>query len=118
MKGTIMAALVLLLALGAAGCERAGLERGQQAGSSGEPAINRDLGTLRVSNQTDEPIAIHFNGRELYSVPPAREYLFRNMPLGTATIYGVGRISQKHYQTTRPTLEIEKGREYEWTINP
>lgn len=114
MTRTFVTALALLVALVAMpACERGGQERG---GGTGEPEIHKDLGTLKVANKTDEPVAVYLNGKELYSVPPGRAYTFRNMPTGKTTIYGVGRISQKHYGL--PELEIEKGGEYEWTINP
>lgn len=99
--------------LSGAACER------PQAGrddSADDAQINAELGTLTVTNAVDEPVAIYLDGQELYAVPPARSYTFRNLPIKTVTIYGVGRVSDKHYGL--PDLAIEKGQEYEWTINP
>lgn len=77
--------------------------------------INEELGTLTVTNALDEPVAIYLDGQELYAVPPARAYTFRNLPIKTVTIYGVGKVSDKHYGL--PDLTIEEGQEYEWTIH-
>lgn len=116
MKRTLVTSAAMLLALGVvAGCGRGDRERGRAAGEA-QARIHADLGTLKVANGTDEPVAVYLNGQELYSVPPGRQFTFRNLPTGRATIYGVGRISQKHYGL--PELEIEKGKEYEWKINP
>lgn len=112
-RAALLAALAVLAVLSTAACER------PQAGrddSADDAQINAELGTLTVTNKVDEPVAIHLDGQELYSVPPGRSYTFRNLPVKTVTIYGVGRVSDKHYGL--PDLTIEKGQEYEWTINP
>ena len=90
-------------------------------GEAPEPAaeevqIDVRLGTLTVGNETDEPVTIYLDGDELYSVPPQRSYTFRNLPLREVDIYGVGRVSDRHFGL--PKLTIEEGGEYEWTIRP
>jgi hypothetical protein len=106
-----MASLALL------GCQRGDGDEGNGDGSAPEEArVEEDLGTLRVMNEAAEPVAIHLDGRELYSVPPGRAYTFRNLPLGEVNLYGVGRISERHYGL--PVLTIEAGEDYEWTIRP
>ena len=79
-----------------------------------EVQVDEDLGTLRVLNQVNEPVAIHLEGQELFAVPPGTAYTFRNLPTREVTIYGVGRISRKHFDL--PRLTIAPGGEYEWTI--
>lgn len=96
------------------GCERGGAER--EGGDAAEVEIDDDLGSLQVTNRVDEPVAVYFDGQELYTVPPGRSYTFRNLPIGKVTLYGVGRISERHYGL--PELDIEEGGDYEWTINP
>jgi hypothetical protein len=108
----IVLAGLLALHAGAA-CERGGVERGQ---SEEEVEINEDLGSLKVTNNVTEPVTIYLNGQEIYAVPPGQAYTFRNLPTVKTTIYGVGRISQKHYSL--PDVEIEEGGDYEWTIQP
>ncbi|HUP00471.1 MAG TPA: hypothetical protein VM737_02995 [Gemmatimonadota bacterium] len=93
-------------------CER---QSADDAGSD-EVQVDEDLGTLRVMNEVNEPVAVYLDGQELYAVPPGRSYTFRNLPTRTVSIYGVGRISQKHFGL--PELTIEEGGEYEWTIQP
>ena len=106
-----MAATVLFLA----GCDRGGVaDRGGEEQAMDEARVEEGLGTLRVMNQASEPVAIHLDGREIYSVPPGRAYTFRNLPLGEVNLYGVGRVSQRHYGL--PVLTIEQGETYEWTI--
>ena len=114
MKGSTVSALALVLALALP----TACDRGIPAEGDGEAevAVDEDLGSLKVTNNVDEPVAVHLDGQELYTVPPGRSYTFRNLPTGNATIYGVGRISQKHFGL--PELEIEEGGSYEWTINP
>ena len=97
------------------GCQR-GDDDGGRSASSGEARVEEGLGTLRVLNQVSEPVAIHLDGREIYSVPPGRAYTFRNLPLGEVNLYGVGRLSERHYGL--PVLTIEEVEEYEWTIRP
>ena len=91
-------------------------EDGGSSASSESARVEEGLGTLRVMNQASEPVAIHLDGREIYSVPPGRAYTFRNLPLGEVNLYGVGRVSERHYAL--PVLTIEEGEEYEWTIRP
>ena len=78
--------------------------------------VDPDLGTLRVQNQTTEPVAIYLDGQELYAVQPGSASTFRNLPTRRVTIYGVGRISQRHYGL--PELTVAEGGDYEWTIRP
>ena len=110
-----MAVLIL------AGCDRNGgrqddEEPGAGEQGSAEATVEEGLGKLRVLNQASEPVAIYLDGREIYSVPPGRAYSFSNLPLGEVHLYGVGRISQRHYGL--PVLTIEEGEDYEWTIRP
>lgn len=117
MRGrTVLMVAMAVLALPA--CQRGGGddEDGGRSAASGETRIEERLGTLRVMNEAPEPVAIHLDGREIYSVPPGRAYTFRNLPLGEVTLYGVGRVSERHYGL--PVLTIEAGEEYEWTIRP
>lgn len=107
-----MATVVLVLA----GCNRNGGDRAGEEQGTAEARVEEGLGTLRVMNQSSEPVAIHLDGREIYSVPPGRAYTFRNLPLGEVNLYGVGRVSQRHYGL--PVLTIEQGEDYEWTIRP
>lgn len=106
----------LLVALLAAplgvGCDR---ESGPEDGN-GDVEVDPDLGTLKVVNRTTEPIAIYLDGQELYAIQPGSESTFRNLPVRRVDIYGVGRITQKHYGLPQLTI-AEKG-DYEWTINP
>lgn len=105
--------MLVLVPLLAGSCERPGDE--DEAGSE-EVQVDEDLGSLEVHNQVSEPVGIFLDGQELYAVPPGRSYTFRNLPARKVSIYGVGRISQKHYGL--PELTIEEGGEYEWTIQP
>lgn len=89
---------------------------GEDAEPSGEVRVSGGLGTLTVINRVDEPVAIHLDGEELFVVPPGRSTTFRNLPTREVNIYGVGRVSEKHYGL--PNLTIEEGGEYEWAINP
>lgn len=107
-----MATAVMILS----GCDRRGGDRGGDEPGSAEVRVEEGLGTLRVLNRASEPVAIHLDGREIYSVPPGRSYIFRNLPLGEVNLYGVGRVSQRHYGL--PVLTIEQGEDYEWTITP
>ncbi|MGH7556504.1 MAG: hypothetical protein ACREMD_01725, partial [Gemmatimonadota bacterium] len=55
------------------GCDRNAADRGdqEQGGDeqgSAEAPVEEGLGTLRVMNQASEPVAIHLDGREIYSV--------------------------------------------------
>lgn len=113
--GLTMILLALGLTVGSA-CERTG--RPDEADGTGEDdvQVDEELGTLRVANSVNEPIAVHMDGQELFIVPPGSSFTFRNLPTRRVTIYGVGQISQKHYGL--PQLEIEAGQDYEWTINP
>ncbi len=79
-----------------------------------EARIDERLGSLKVMNSADEPVTVYLDGEELYSVPPGTAYTFRNLPTREVTIYGVGRVSERHYGL--PKLTIEEGGEYEWTI--
>jgi hypothetical protein len=111
-KAWLIAALIA--APGMAGCDR---EAGPGAdGAEQDAAVNPDLGTLQVFNQTTEPIAIFLDGQELYAIQPGSTSTFRNLPTRRVNIYGVGRISQKHYGL--PELTIEEQGDYEWTIRP
>ena len=115
MKRTIPIMFAGLLAVGVlAACEPGGRERNPS--SEEEVQIDEDLGTLKVMNGIEEPVTIYVNGQEIYAVPPGQAYTFRNLPTGKTTIYGVGRVSQKHYSL--PDVEIEEGGDYEWTIRP
>lgn len=105
-------ALGLLLAV-TVGCDR---PASGDRGAEGEVEIDSELGTLKVSNSVNEPIAVHLDGQEIFVVPPGRSYTFRNLPVKAVNVYGVGRISQKHYGL--PKMTIEPGGDYEWTIEP
>ncbi len=109
--------MVTMAALALLGCQRGGEDDGNGRSAGPEDArIEEGLGTLRVLNEAAEPVAIHLDGREIYSVPPGRAYTFRNLPLGDVNLYGVGRVSERHYGL--PVLTIEAGEDYEWTIRP
>lgn len=109
---------VAMTTLAFLGCQRDGGEgeNGDVSGTPEEARVEEGLGTLKVMNEAAEPVAIHLDGRELYSVPPGRAYTFRNLPLGEVNLYGVGRVSERHYGL--PVLTIEAGEDYEWTIRP
>ncbi|MBA3583694.1 MAG: hypothetical protein H0W36_04045 [Gemmatimonadetes bacterium] len=107
-----LVAILLLAAVPTVSCERGDDE---DAGSD-EVQVDEDLGSLQVRNEVNEPVGIFLDGQELYAVPPGRAYTFRNLPARKVSIYGVGRISQKHYGL--PELTIKEGGEYEWTIQP
>ena len=112
-RWTCLLMALLAMPLGG-GCDRGpGSEDGATAG---QVEVNPDLGSLRVVNRTTEPITIHLDGQELYAVQPGSESTFRNLPTRKVDIYGVGRITQKHYGLPQLTI-AEKG-DYEWTINP
>lgn len=96
-------------------CDRSASEAGN-GGEDGDVQVDDELGTLRVANSVNEPIAIHLDGQEIFVVPPGESYTFRNLPTRTVNVYGVGRISQKHFGL--PRLTIESGGTYEWTIEP
>lgn len=96
----------------AVACER-GDERSSPRGGE-EVRVDEDLGSLRVVNRANEPVAVHLDGQELYAVPPGTAFTFHNLPTREVTIYGVGRISRRHYDL--PRLTIAEGGEYEWTI--
>lgn len=104
--------VALLAAPQAAGCDRA------EAPNDGDEdvQVDPDLGTLKVINQTTEPVAIFLDGQELYAIQPASTSTFQNLPTRRVNIYGVGRISQKHYGL--PELTVAEGGDYEWTIRP
>lgn len=105
--------IMLVLAVsGAAACDRGG-ERGAPAEGEEVP-VDENLGTLRVLNRVNEPVGVYLDGQELFAVPPGSAYTFRNLPTREVTIYGVGRISRRHFEL--PRLMIEEGGEYEWTI--
>jgi len=104
--------LMLVLAAGAAACDRGG-DAGAPAEGE-EVAVDENLGTLRVLNRVNEPVGVYLDGQELFAVPPGSAYTFRNLPTREVTIYGVGRISRRHFDL--PRLTIEEGGEYEWTI--
>ena len=108
--------LMVAMALALLGCQRGGVDDGGRAAGPEDARIAEGLGTLRVLNEAAEPVAIHLDGREIYSVPPGRAYTFRNLPLGEVNLYGVGRVSERHYGL--PVLTIEAGEDYEWTIRP
>jgi hypothetical protein len=79
-----------------------------------ETRVDERLGSLKVMNGAEEPVTVYLDGEELYSVPPGMAYTFRNLPTREVSIYGVGRVSERHYGL--PKLTIEEGGEYEWTI--
>jgi hypothetical protein len=111
MRATVWA-LLLLSALSLPACE-------SEVGGGGvdeDVRIDESLGSLKVANSSEEPVAIYLDGQELFTIAPGRSYTFRNLPTGPATIYGVGRVSQKHHGL--PELTIEEGGDYEWTIRP
>lgn len=83
-----------------------------------EVAADPTLGTLRVNNRVNEPIMLHLDGDEIYVIQPGRSYVLRNLPVREVSIYGVGRLSQKHYGLADLTLMVQEGGVYEWTINP
>jgi hypothetical protein len=110
--------LMLALALAAAplaACRPEGAGRGGPDEAE-DVRIDEDLGSLQVANTLEEPVAIYLDGQEIFTVAPGRSYTFRNMPTGEVTLYGVGRVSQKHYGL--PELTIVEGGDYEWTIRP
>ena len=98
----------------AVACDRGGGE-GEGNGDE-EVAVDAELGTLKVVNMTTEPVAVFLEGQELYALQPGSQSTFRNLPTRRVNIYGVGRISQKHYGL--PELTIAEGGDYEWTIRP
>lgn len=104
-----------LLVVTAIGCDRA-TSGGDGETTGDEVQVDESLGTLVVANRVNEPIAIHLDGQELFVVQPGQAYTFRNLPTKTVSVYGVGRISQKHYGL--PKMRIEEGGDYEWTIEP
>lgn len=107
-------ALATALVAAPVACDRSGSDAGGEA--AGDAQVDEALGSLRVANRVNEPIAIHLDGQELFVVPPGESFTFRNLPTRTVDVYGVGRISQKHYGL--PRLTIESGGSYEWTIEP
>lgn len=104
--------MALLATLVGAGCDRGAPD----PSATGEAQVDPDLGTLKVLNRTTEPIAIYLDGQELYAIQPGSESTIRNLPTRRVDIYGVGRITQKHYGL--PQLTIAERGDYEWTINP
>jgi hypothetical protein len=96
----------------AAACDRGEAPNGDDE----DVQVDPDLGTLKVINQTTEPVAIYLDGQELYAIQPASASTFRNLPTRRVNIYGVGRISQKHYGL--PELTVAEQGDYEWTIRP
>ena len=104
----------LIVAPIGASCDRGG--EPDAAASEEEAEVNPDLGTLKVVNRTTEPVAIFLDGQELYAIQPGSQSTFRNLPTRRVNIYGVGRISQKHYGL--PELTIAERGDYEWTIRP
>lgn len=94
----------------------AACDRGEAPDSDEDVQVDTDLGTLKVINQTTEPVAIYLDGEELYAIQPASTSTFRNLPTRRVNIYGVGRISQKHYGL--PELTVAEQGDYEWTIRP
>jgi hypothetical protein len=104
--------VALLAAPQVAACDRGEAPNGGEEDAQVDP----DLGTLKVINQTTEPVAIFLDGQELYAIQPASTSTFRNLPTRRVNIYGVGRISQKHYGL--PELTVEEQGDYEWTIRP
>lgn len=113
MMRSLLVLALILVTLPLATCDRGG-ER--QSADETEVQVDPELGTLVVSNRTTEPVAIHLDGQELYAVQPGRAATIRNLPHREVNIYGVGRISGKHYSL--PRLTIEEGGDYEWTIRP
>jgi hypothetical protein len=109
MKVRAMAIPWLLVAIFAAGACRQGGETVVD-----EARVDERLGSLKVMNSVDEPVTVYLDGEEVYSVPPGTAYTFRNLPTREVSIYGVGRVSERHYGL--PKLKIEEGGEYEWTI--
>ncbi len=107
-------ALALVAVGAAAACGPGGSPRGQDAGE--DVRVDEDLGSLKVTNTLDEPVAVYLDGQEIFTVAPAHAATFRNLPTGPATIYGVGKVSGRHHGL--PQLTIEKGGDYEWTIRP
>lgn len=105
-------ALLTILLLAFVGCGRTGGE----APADADARVDPSLGSLKVENRAREPVAIYLEGQELYVVPSGQAFTFHNLPARQVDVYGVGRISQKHYGL--PQLTIEAGGEYEWTINP
>jgi hypothetical protein len=105
--------VALIAAPVVSGCDRGS---GDPAGGGENVEIDPDLGTLKVLNQTTEPVAIFLDGDELYAIQPGSTSTFRNLPTRRVDIYGVGRISQKHYGL--PELTIAEKGDYEWTIRP
>ncbi|HJU87113.1 MAG TPA: hypothetical protein VJ788_07090 [Gemmatimonadota bacterium] len=105
--------IALVAAPMAGGCDRGPADT---AGGSEDVEVDSDLGTLKVLNQTTEPVAIFLDGDELYAIQPGSTSTFRNLPTRRVNIYGVGRISQKHYGL--PELTIAEKGDYEWTIRP
>lgn len=105
-------AILSLWALSASACGSGG----DAAGGDGEEEVqvDEDLGSIKIMNSGEEPVAIFLDGQELFTIAPGRSYTFRNIPVGPATIYGVGRVTEKHYGL--PELTIEEGGDYEWTI--
>jgi len=110
---TIPWAFMILGVLLVAAC---GTDGGEGGGGDEDVRVDEDLGSLNVMNTSDEPVAIYLDGQELFTIAPGRSYTFRNLPTGPATIYGVGRVTQKHHGL--PELTIEKGGDYEWTLRP
>ena len=113
MNARAIGLLLALLVVPLGGCGRGGEP---QDGAEEDAQVDPDLGTLRVQNQTTEPVAIYLDGQELYAVQPGSASTFRNLPTRRVTIYGVGRISQRHYGL--PELTVAEGGDYEWTIRP
>jgi hypothetical protein len=105
--------LALIATPVAAECDRG---PGDAAGGAENVEVDPDLGTLKVLNQTTEPVAIFLDGDELYAIQPGSTSTFRNLPTRRVNIYGVGRITQKHYGL--PELTIAEKGDYEWTIRP
>lgn len=105
--------LALIATPVAAGCDRG---PGESPEGAEDVDVDPDLGTLKVLNQTTEPVAIFLDGDELYAIQPGSTSTFRNLPTRRVNIYGVGRITQKHYGL--PELTIAEKGDYEWTIRP
>lgn len=123
MNRIVMAAIAFALTIVmGVGCERVDRSGGDdeagidEAGADEDAQVDAELGTLRVANTVNEPIAVHLDGQALYTVPPGTSFTFRNLPTRRVTVYGVGQISQKHYGL--PQLDIQAGEDYEWTIHP
>jgi hypothetical protein len=111
------ARVICLIAALLAAPQVAACDRGEAPNGADEDAqVDPDLGTLKVINQTTEPVAIFLDGQELYAIQPASTSTFRNLPTRRVNIYGVGRISQKHYGL--PELTVAEQGDYEWTIRP